>query len=155
MEKARKDGKNGSRQNTADSADYEPTPKERNLLEVMLNPESRMWSKTEICHKADCDRETLRKAFKKEGFVKLWDKQAKGIVQRARMSVLNACIRQAQRGDATHAKMILTMSGDYNEKRQLAGAGGGNAEITVIYKDKMSDKKQRNCLHGKPYFNGG
>ena len=73
---------------------------------------------TEICRKADCDRETLRKAFKKEGFVKLWDKQMKGIVQQARASVLNACIRQAQRGDAAHVKMILTMSGDYNEKHQ-------------------------------------
>ena len=41
MGKARKDGKTDVGQNLAD---YEPTPKERNLLEVMLNPESRMWT---------------------------------------------------------------------------------------------------------------
>jgi hypothetical protein len=32
--------------------------------------------------------------------------------------------------------MILTMSGDYNEKRQLVGVDGGNTEITVVYEKK-------------------
>ena len=69
MEKARKDGKNGSRQNTADSADYEPTPKERNLLEVMLNPESRMWSKTEICRKLTVIEKLFGKPLKKKALL--------------------------------------------------------------------------------------
>ena len=78
MGTAQKNGKTDVGQNLAD---YEPTPKERNLLEVMLNPESRMWSVTEICKKADCVTQTYYNAFDKEGFVKLWDKQAKGVVQ--------------------------------------------------------------------------
>jgi hypothetical protein len=69
MGTAQEEGKNGSRQNSTDSADYEPTPKECNLLEVLLNPESRMWRKVEICQKANCDPETLRNALKKKALL--------------------------------------------------------------------------------------
>ena len=67
MGTAQKDGKTDVGQNLAD---YEPTPKERNLLEVMLNPESRMWTKVEICRKAECDeRNYYGKPLKKKALL--------------------------------------------------------------------------------------
>lgn len=113
MEKARKDGKNGVGQNLAD---YEPTPKERNLLEVLLNPESRMWSKTEICRKAGCDRQTYYNTYAKPEFVDYVMKQSLALVKQGVPATVNAVLRQAKRGDSTHAKMILMMAGLYAEK---------------------------------------
>ena len=95
---------------------YKPTVAELRLLNVLLNPDHRLKSVTEICSLAPCTRKVYYYAFKKEKFVDYYIKESKQMISKAYAGIINASIRQALRGDATHAKMLLNMTGDYVDK---------------------------------------
>lgn len=101
--------------------DYELTEKEKNLLEVMLNPEHRMKSITDICKLAKCTRPVYYEAFSKNGFVDLYKRRSQDLVKQSIGPVLNTFIREAQRGSFQHGKVLLEMSGVYSDKLELSG----------------------------------
>lgn len=103
--------------------EYEPTEKEKNLLEVLLNPENRMKSITDICKLAKCTRPVYYEAFSKSGFVEIYKQGSVDLVKQSIGSVLNTFIREAQRGSFQHGKVILEMAGVYTEKSNVKLSG--------------------------------
>jgi hypothetical protein len=95
---------------------YKPTVAQQRLLEVLLNPEHRLKYVTEICAIASCGRKVYYNAFKNQDFVDHYMSESKRMISKAYAGIINASIRQALRGDATHAKMLLNMTGDYVDK---------------------------------------
>ncbi len=102
------------------------TKSEQNLLEVMLNPENRMKSVTEICKLAKIERVTYYRAFQKPEFVEIYNKRSVDLVKQSVASVLNTFVREAQRGSFQHGKIILEMAGVYTEKSDVKVSGAVN-----------------------------
>ena len=107
--------------------EYEPTEKENNLLEVLLNPEYRMKTITDICKAAGCTRPIYYEAFSKPGFVKLYEDKSKDLVKQSVGPVINTFVREALRGSFQHGKVVLEMAGAYVEKQE------------VVVKEKLED----------------
>ncbi len=99
--------------------DYILTEKENNLLEVLLNPEYRMKSITDICKIAKCSRQTYYEAFAKPGFVKIYEEKSKDLIKQSIAPVLNTFVREALRGSFQHGKVLLEMAGLYTEKENI------------------------------------
>ena len=98
------------------AAPYTPTPIERKLLDVLLDPEKRLKTITEICADAGTSRKAYYRAFEKEEFAEYYREECEALVHRSIGPVVNACVRAACAGSSAHAKMILSMSGMYSEK---------------------------------------
>ena len=96
--------------------EYQPTLSEEKLLEVLLNPEHRLKSVTDICSIACVDRKIYYRAYKKPEFVEYVMKESRSLVKEAIPAIILASARQAKRGDAAHTKIMLGMAGLYNEK---------------------------------------
>lgn len=92
------------------------TEKGKNLLEVLINPENRMKSITDICKLAKCTRPVYYKAFLKPEFVEIYKQFSEELVKQSMAPVINAFIREAQRGSFQHGKVLLEMAGLYNKK---------------------------------------
>jgi hypothetical protein len=112
--------------------EYEPTEKEKNLLEVMLNPENRMKSITDICKLAKCSRPIYYEAFSKPGFVALYRQMSMNLVKQSVGPVLNTFIREAQRGSFQHGKVILEMAGVYSESSKVELGGKLNVATNKL-----------------------
>jgi hypothetical protein len=108
--------------------EYTPTEGEKRLLDVLLNPEYRTKSITDICKIAACSRFLYYDSFKKPGFQELYKAQSKALVDQSIAPVLNTFVREALRGSFQHGKVILEMAGLYSEKSQLEITG----EINVL-----------------------
>lgn len=121
--------------------DYEPTEKEKNLLEVLLNPENRMKSITDICKLAKCTRPVYYEAFAKSGFVEIYNKCSVDLVKQSVSSVLNTFIREAQRGSFQHGKVILEMAGIYTEKSDLKLSG--SVEVNNPYSGLTTEELKK------------
>jgi hypothetical protein len=102
---------------------YEPTEKEKNLLEVLINPENRMKSITDICKLAKCSRTIYYEAFAKSEFVEIYNRHSVNLIKQSVSSVINTFIREAQRGSFQHGKVILEMAGIYAEKQDIKVSG--------------------------------
>jgi hypothetical protein len=112
------------------STEYRPTAAEKRLLEVLLDPDHRLKSITEICGVAKCDRHIYYTAFNKPAFLDYYTKESKALIRKAHSGIINASIRQALRGDATHTKMLLTMTGDYADRQVFPDKDGKPQPIT-------------------------
>ena len=99
--------------------EYIPTEKEKNLLEVLLNPENRMKSITDICKLANCSRPIYYEAFSKPGFVAIYEQKSKELIKQSVGPVINTFVREAQRGSFQHGKVILEMAGLYTEQSKV------------------------------------
>jgi len=121
---------------------FVPSPTQLKLLEVLMNPESRLWNITEICLKADISRQTYYNYYDDPAFVDHVMKESMKLVKAAVPSTINAAIRQAQRGESTHTKIILGMAGLYSDKHEITGKGGKPIETIerVELIDFTSDK---------------
>lgn len=97
------------------------TEKEKNLLEVLMNPENRMKSITDICKLAKCTRPVYYEAFSKPEFVEIYKQYSVDLVKQSVASVINTFIREAQRGSFQHGKVILEMAGMYSDKLEITG----------------------------------
>ena len=98
------------------STKYKPTEKEKALLEILINPDYRMKSITDICKAAKCTRNIYYTAFEKPEFVKLYKELSASLVQQSIAPVINAFVREAKRGSFQHGKVLLEMAGLYNKK---------------------------------------
>ncbi len=99
--------------------EYKLTEKESILIEVMLNPDNRMKSITDICKIANCTRTTYYESFSKAGFKAIYESKAKELVKNAVGPVINAFIKEAVRGSYQHGKTILEMAGVYSENQNV------------------------------------
>lgn len=118
--------------NLQNLTDYKLTEKEKNLIEVLLNPENRMKSITDICKLAKCSRPVYYEAFSKPGFVEIYKKRSVDMVKQSIASVINTFIREAQRGSFQHGKVLLEMAGIYTEKSDVNLSGDMEFEITLV-----------------------
>lgn len=105
--------------NEEPAKEYKPTASERRLLELLLNPDNRYLTITEVCERAKCDRSQYYRAFKKPEFEEHYRKESRALVARSLAPVVNACIREAVGGSAPHAKIVLGMAGEYSEKSEV------------------------------------
>ncbi|CAK7069895.1 phBC6A51 family helix-turn-helix protein [Tissierella sp.] len=105
------------------------TDKEKNLLEVLINPENRMKSITDICKLAKCSRPVYYEAFAKPEFVETYKQYSVDLVKQSVASVINTFIREAQRGSFPHGKVLLEMAGLYTDK----------LDLTLEKSEKLSD----------------
>lgn len=120
---------------------YEPTEKEKNLLEVLLNPENRMKSITDICKLAKCTRPVYYEAFAKPEFVEIYNKQSVDLVKQNVASVINTFVREAQRGSFQHGKVILEMAGVYTEKSDVKVSG--TLDVNNPYKELTTEELKK------------
>ena len=113
--------------------EYRPTLAERKLLEVLLNPEFRTATVTDICKRAGISRQAYYKTFKKPEFVAYYESQSRDLVRAAIGPVVNAFVRAAKEGSYPHGKVILEMAGLYTEAKKVEhlGEGGGPFRIVV------------------------
>jgi len=123
MKKSKKHTKKTPQKSTT----YRPTLAEKRLLEVLLDPDHRLKSVTDICGVAKCDRHVYYTAFNKPAFVDYYTKESKALIKKAHSGIINASIRQALQGDAAHTKILLTMAGDYAD-RQIFPDKHGNPQ---------------------------
>lgn len=92
------------------------TDKEKKLLEVLLNPQNRMKSITDICKIAKCSRPVYYDAFSKSEFVEIYNRRSADLIKQSVAPIINTFIREALRGSFQHGKIILEMAGLYSEK---------------------------------------
>jgi hypothetical protein len=93
--------------------DYKPTKMEENLIEVLLNPENRQKSITDICKLANCSRFTYYEAAKKPEFVRYLNEKVIELAKMAYAPIMNTFIREAIRGSHQHGQTVLEMIGAY------------------------------------------
>lgn len=105
--------------NKQKQAEYTPSRTELQLLEVLLDPASRLKPVTELCKEAGINRATYYTIFGRPEFKKLYREQSLSIIQRALAPICHAVIREAVRGSAQHAKMGLEMADVYTEKLEV------------------------------------
>ena len=99
--------------------EYRPTTAEQKLLEVLLTPECRNISKTEVCKRAGISRQAYYKIFKKPAFVAYYEAQARDLVREAVGPVVNAFVQEAKKGSYPHGKVVLEMAGIYAESKNV------------------------------------
>lgn len=115
------------------ATDYEPSLSEEKLLEVLLNPQYRMKSITDICGIAGIDRSTYYRAFAKPGFNELYKQKSIELVNQQVAPVINAFVAEAKRGSFQHGKVLLEMGGVYTEKQQIEATNTNlNTELTDL-----------------------
>ncbi len=121
--------------------EYKPTEKEKNLLEVLLNPENRMKSVTDICKLAKCTRPVYYEAFSKPGFVSLYKAQSMDLVRQSVAPILNTFVREALRGSFQHGKVLLEMADVYteNSKMELSGQVNTNSDKLDAILEQLKD----------------
>jgi hypothetical protein len=98
---------------------YQPTPAELKLMEVLLNPEHRMKSVTDICKIADVSRQHYYNIIKKPEFTELCKQTATELIKAEILPLIYAGIKEAKRGSFQHWKVLLEMAGLYSEKQNM------------------------------------
>lgn len=100
------------------------TPKQRVLIEALVNPENRCRSISTICKDIGIDRKTYYKVIDKEEFRNLYERLSKNLVKDSIGLIINTFVSKAQDGSFQHGKVILEMAGIYNEKQDISISGG-------------------------------
>ncbi|MGG5372847.1 phBC6A51 family helix-turn-helix protein [Enterococcus sp. AZ196] len=118
---------------------YKPTPAEKKLLEILINPEYIGKSVTDICKAATISRFKYYEAMKNEEFTKLVNEITMDLIKGKASDVLNASYKYAltEKGHQDR-KMILTIAGIYTDKQDIKHSGG--VDIRKQY-EEMSDEE--------------
>lgn len=128
--------------------EYRPTKNEQKLLEVMLNPDHRFLTIQKQCQLAGVDRSVHYRAFRKKEFVELYREESRALTVRALARVVNACVDEAVRGSAQHAKIVLGMAGEYSEKQDVRildknGVPQNLGGLSQMTDDEIEDELRR------------
>lgn len=128
--------------------DYQPNPKEKLLLEVLLNPEYRLKTITAICNKAGVERNIYYRAMEKPKFVEYYKNESKRLVDNKIAPIINTFIEQATRfGSYNHGKVLLEMAGMYSEKKKVEHSGEMTTNVNnVSMTDEELDKKIKELM---------
>jgi hypothetical protein len=111
---------------------YSPTPGEQKLLDVLMDPESRVLTVTARCEKAGVDRTVYYDAFKKPGFVRLYRDMCVSLISQNLGPIIRAFEKEAMKGSYNHGKVLLEMAGLYTEKKEVSGPGGGPIQLAAV-----------------------
>ena len=117
---------------TTEDNKFIPTPAQKKLLEVLLNPEYYDKSVTDICGMAKVDRTVYYDAIKKPEFVDFYNKALVEIMKGKVDDVLKATYKFATTNSKCYQdrKVLLEMAKVYEEKtkQEISGPGGGPIE---------------------------
>ena len=104
---------------------YKPTPAEKKLLEVLINPDYVGKSVTAICKAAKVSRFKYYDAMKNESFVELVNETTMSLIKGKVSDVLNATYKYAltEKGHQDR-KVLLTIAGIYVDKKETEISGG-------------------------------
>ncbi len=111
--------------------EYRPTLAEEKLLRVLMNPQHRMKSITDVCRMADINRSTYYDSFAKPDFNEYYKQRSLELVRQQVAPVINAFVAEAKRGSFQHGKVLLEMAGIYAERQQIE-AVNVNVELTQL-----------------------
>lgn len=104
---------------------YRPTPAEKRLLEVLINPENIGKSVTKLCNLANVSRNKYYDAMKKKPFQELVKDTTLELVKGKIGDVLNATyIYSLDEKGHQDRKLLLTMAGLYKDKQETEISGG-------------------------------
>lgn len=119
---------------------YKPTPAEKKLLEVLINPEYLGKSVMDICKVAGVSRFKYYDAMKKEDFVSLVNETTMDLIKGKASDVLNATYKFAlkEKGHQDR-KMLLTIAGIYVDKQEVEHSGGIELAIAAADIEKYFD----------------
>ena len=98
---------------------YNPTLAEQKLLDIILDPENKLKTVTEICSMAGVSRKIYYDAFKKPEFVSFYEGKVKDLIKHDLGPIINAYREAAKNGSALHGNVLLEMAGFY--KRSFKG----------------------------------
>jgi hypothetical protein len=136
-------GNSGLSSSTPTYEDYKPNKKERELLDVLLNPENRLKHVNALCDLAGLSRKSYYRMFKRPGFVALYKKESKALVYQAYAPALHTLIKETIRGSAEHAKIYFRMTGDLDDSRKSIVFPGKDGQPQDITGGAILDNMQR------------
>lgn len=116
---------------------YFPTPKEHDLLTILLDPYHRMSSVTKICEMAQVSRKTYYEMFRKPEFQAYYRHALLETIKQYGGQLVNIGIREARKGSFPHWKVLMEMGGFYNEKKTLEH--DGEVTMSVRFVDPEAD----------------
>ena len=124
---------------------YEPTPAEQRLLQVLLDPANVGKSVTEKCQLAGVSRDVYYKAMQKEGFIRLKNRLTYDLLKANIDEVLRATFKYALNNSKNHAdrKLLLEMYGLYTDKQKVEVSGENGEPIKVA---ALSEEEKRELL---------
>ena len=109
------------------------TDAENKLMEVLLNPDNREKTITDICKVANISRYTYYASFKKPEFKRAYEQNCKELLEESLAPVINAFIKEAKKGSYYHGKTILEMAGMHTDKLSVS------ADVKVKIVDDIED----------------
>lgn len=112
---------------------FVPSPTESKLLETMLDPYHRMTSVSRQCEIAGVSRAAYYRAFKNPDFVAYYKDALYDLIKAQSAQLVNIGIREARKGSFPHWKVLMEMSGFYQEKGRTEL--DGNVTIKVSFAD--------------------
>lgn len=111
---------------------YKPTPAEKKLLEVLINPDYLGKSTTEICKVAGISRFKYYDAMKKEDFRQLVNETTMDLIKGKAADVLNATYKFAMKEKGHQdRKMLLTIADIYKDKQEVEHSGSVDISNTA------------------------
>lgn len=114
---------------------YTPTPKELDLLNILLDPYHRMSSITKICEMACVSRHTYYDMFRKPEFQVYYRAALLETIKQYGGQLVNIGLREARKGSFPHWKVLMEMGGLYNEKRTLEHEGEQTMRVVFVDPD--------------------
>jgi hypothetical protein len=119
---------------------YIPTPKEQDLLNILLDPFHRMSSITKICEMAKVSRHTYYVMYRKPEFQAYYRAMLIETVKQYGGQLVNIGIREARKGSFPHWKVLMEMGGLYNEKKTVEHEGETTMRIVFEDPDSADDE---------------
>ena len=108
---------------------YEPSQNEVTLLEILLNPENRMKSITDICKLGKFSRDFYYRTMKKKDFKAYYKEMTRDLIHESVGPIVNAFIKEAKRGSFQHGRILLEMAEIYTEKTEIIG----DQKLNVVF----------------------
>lgn len=122
---------------------YIPTPKEQDLLNILLDPYHRMSSITKICEMAQVSRHTYYDMFRKPEFQSYYRMALLEVVKQYGGQLVNIGIREARKGSFPHWKVLMEMGGFHNDKRTIEHEGEQTMKVVFVAPDSDLDDDDR------------
>lgn len=119
---------------------YIPTKAETRLLDVLLNPETVCKSITDICEEAGVVRNVYYDAMAKPDFVEYYHGIVKSHISAKASPLINAAMKEAEKGSFQHIKLLLEMAGMHTETKEIKHSGSveveGAVELVTVTPDE-------------------
>jgi hypothetical protein len=107
------------------------SPERWRLLEVLVNPENRFKSVTELCHLARCSRRVYYKAYNDPEFRNVQEDLAIMLIKQSVISSIHALQREAARGSFQHIEKVLQLAG-VDKRIQLDQRGANEDKLAML-----------------------